>query len=73
MNKKTLNEEIEAEYDLKSLRVRRVGVGRAEKSNYGVILDSDVAIDFPTSEAVNEALRMLSRIIKQNQSELTQK
>ncbi len=73
MNKKNFNDEMEPEYDLKSLRVRRVGVGRAEKSNYGIILDSDVAKDFPSSESVNEALRMLSRIIKQNQTELTHK
>lgn len=38
-----------------------------------VVLDSDVAEDFPSSEAVNEALRFLVRITKQHKAELTQK
>ena len=38
-----------------------------------VILDSDVAEDFPSSEAVNEALRFLSRITKEHKGELTHK
>ena len=38
-----------------------------------VLLDSDVAEDFPTSEAVNEALRFLSRITEEHKSELTHK
>ncbi len=42
MNEKNLNDELETEYDLTKLRVRRVGAGRAAESKYGVILDSDV-------------------------------
>ncbi|MGC2235252.1 MAG: hypothetical protein WA584_03775 [Pyrinomonadaceae bacterium] len=38
-----------------------------------VVLDSDVAEDFPSSEAVNEALRFLSRITKEHKAELTHK
>lgn len=38
-----------------------------------VVLDSDVANDFPSSEAVNEALRFLARITKEHKSELTHK
>ncbi len=38
-----------------------------------VVLDSDVAVDFPSSEAVNEALRFLARITKEHKSELTHK
>ncbi len=38
-----------------------------------VVLDSDVAEDFPSSEAVNEALRFLARITKQHKNELAQK
>lgn len=48
----------------------------AEKYNLikrTVVLDSDVADDFPSSEAVNEALRFLSRITKQHKSELNLK
>jgi hypothetical protein len=73
MNNKTLDDDLEPEYDLTKLRVRRVGAGRATKSKYGVILDSDVAQDFPSSEAVNEALRTISRLVKQTQIEITHK
>ena len=38
-----------------------------------VVLDSDVAEDFPSSEAVNEALRFLARITKEHKNELTHK
>ena len=38
-----------------------------------VTLDSDVAEDFPSAEAVNEALRFLSRITKEHKGELTHK
>ena len=38
-----------------------------------VILDSDVADVFPSSEAVNEALRFLARITKEHKGELTHK
>jgi hypothetical protein len=33
-----------------------------------VVLDSDVAENFPSAESVNEALRFLVRITKENQS-----
>ena len=48
----------------------------AEKYNQmkrTVVLDSDVAEDFPSSEAVNEALRFLARITKEHKGELTPK
>ena len=38
-----------------------------------IVLDTDVAEDFPSSEAVNEALRFLARITKQHKGELTHK
>lgn len=38
-----------------------------------VVLDSDVAEAFPSSEAVNEALRFLARITKEHKGELTHK
>jgi hypothetical protein len=38
-----------------------------------VLLDKDVAEDFPSSESVNEALRFLARITKENKGELTHK
>lgn len=62
-----MNDELRPEYDLRSLRVRKLGRGR--KSFGGVIrLEPDVAEVFPDAEAVNEALRFLIRITKENQS-----
>jgi hypothetical protein len=61
-----MNDELRPEYDLRSLRVRRLGPGR--KSFGGVVrLEPDVAEVFPDAEAVNEALRFLIRITKENQ------
>jgi hypothetical protein len=61
-----MNDELRREYDLRSLRVRKLGRGR--KSFGGVIrLEPDVAEVFPDAEAVNEALRFLIRITKENQ------
>jgi hypothetical protein len=65
----TLNDELKPEYDLKSLRVRKVGEGR--KLLNQIQLDVDVAKIFPDSNSVNEALRFLIRITKENKSELT--
>lgn len=54
-------DDLRSEYDLKGLRIRRVGEGR--KGNY-VQLDPYVAQFFPDSGSVNEALRFLIRITK---------
>ncbi|HKS27201.1 MAG TPA: hypothetical protein VJS44_05250 [Pyrinomonadaceae bacterium] len=60
------DDELRPEYDLRSLRVRKLGRGR--NSFGGVIrLEPDVAEVFPDAEAVNEALRFLIRITKENQ------
>lgn len=67
--KKTRNEEqdeLRPEYNLRSLRVRRVGAGRAASNTKFVQLAADVAEVFPDSESVNEALRFLIRITKEN-------
>jgi len=48
----------------------------AEKYNQmqcTIVLDSDVADEFPSSESVNEALRFLVRITKQHTGELANK
>lgn len=59
------NDEFRSEYDLHSLRVRKMGQGR--KSFSGVVrLEPDVAEVFPNAEAVNEALRFLIRVTKEN-------
>lgn len=71
MNTDTLNEDLKSEYDLNSLRVRKIGEGRRLLNQ--IQLDVDVAKVFPDSKSVNEALRFLIRITKQHQTELTQK
>jgi len=38
-----------------------------------IVLDSDIADKFPSSESVNEALRFLVRITEKHQTELTHK
>ena len=43
------------------------------RTQRAVVLDSDIADKFPSSESVNEALRFLVRITEQHQTELTQK
>jgi hypothetical protein len=60
-------DELRAEYDLRSLRVRRVGAGRQSFGGAMIRLEPDVAEVFPDSEAVNEALRFLIRITKENE------
>jgi hypothetical protein len=73
MSNTNLNDELNSEYDLSNLRVRKVGAERAAKMARGVVLDSDVAEEFPDSAAVNEALRFLIRVTKQGRTELTPK
>lgn len=71
MNKDTLNDDLKPEYNLKSLKVRKIGEGR--KLLNQIHLDVDVARVFPDSQAVNEALRFLIRITKEHRTELTHK
>ncbi|HEX8068578.1 MAG TPA: hypothetical protein VF546_01415 [Pyrinomonadaceae bacterium] len=60
------NDELRPEYDLRRLQVRKLGRGR--KSFGGVVrLEPDVAEVFPDADAVNEALRFLIRITRENQ------
>jgi hypothetical protein len=68
--KTNMEDELRLEYDLKSLRVRKVGVGRKNKASVTVCLEPDVAKVFPDSEAVNEALRLLIRMRKKDKSSL---
>ncbi len=65
-NKTGMNDELRSEYDLRKLRVRRVGSGRKTFGGVNIRLEPDVAEMFPDSEAVNEALRFLIRITKEN-------
>ena len=68
------NDELLPEYDLEFSKSKPNRF--AEEYNQmkrTVVLDSDVAEDFPSSEAVNEALRFLARITKEHKRELTHK
>ena len=65
-----MEDDLRPEYDLYSLRVRKVGPGRKSFGKLTVCLEPDVAEMFPDAESVNEALRFLIRITKQNRSTL---
>jgi hypothetical protein len=56
-----LEDDLRPEYDLKSLKVRRMGAGRKNFAGTTVKLEPDVAEMFPNADAVNEALRFLIR------------
>jgi hypothetical protein len=62
-------DDLRPEYDLRSLRVRKLGPGRA---NFGDVirLEPDIADAFPDANAVNQALRFLIRITKENRGAL---
>lgn len=62
-----LKDELRPEYDLKSLRIRKLGVGRKSFGGVVVRLEPDVAEMFPNADAVNEALRFLVRVARENQ------
>jgi len=67
--KKVLNEledELRTEYEPESLQVRKVSPKRKDFGIATVALEPDVAELFPDSESVNEALRLLIRIVKEN-------
>jgi hypothetical protein len=69
MKKDESEDELRPEYDLSTLRVRKLGPGR--KSFGDVIkLEPDVARAFPNADAVNEALRFLIRVTKENRNDL---
>lgn len=64
--KPEMEDELRSEYDLKSLRVRKLGSGRKSFGGTTVRLEPDVAEMFPNAEAVNEALRFLIRVMQDN-------
>ncbi|MBW4654766.1 MAG: hypothetical protein KME20_17260 [Kaiparowitsia implicata GSE-PSE-MK54-09C] len=65
-DKSEMEDDLRTEYDLKSLRVRRLGSGRKGFGSTTVQLEADVAEMFPDADAVNEALRFLIRVIRDN-------
>ena len=62
-----MDDELRPEYDLKSMRVRKLGSGRRSFAVTTVQLDPDVAAMFPNAGAVNEELRFLIKVMQQNQ------
>jgi len=69
MTKNKRGDELPPEYDLSTLRVRKLGPGR---KNFGDVirLEPDVASAFPNADAVNEALRFLIRVTKERRNDL---
>jgi len=65
-----MDDELRPEYDLASLRVRKLGPGRKSFGGSVVRLEPDVAEVFPDADSVNEALRFLIRITKENKPPL---
>lgn len=65
--KTEMEDELRPEYDLRTLRVRKLGPGRKRFGDV-VRLEPDVAEAFPDADSVNEALRFLIRVTKENQS-----
>jgi hypothetical protein len=59
-----MDDDLRPEYDFTQLPVVARGQGR-KRSSLTVQLDRDVAELFPDSEAVNEGLRLLTRLIQQ--------
>ncbi|MCL0083645.1 hypothetical protein M1N52_03595 [Thermodesulfovibrionales bacterium] len=61
-----MEDELRPEYDLMSLKVRKVSPERKNFFGITVRLEADVAKVFPDSGSVNEALRFLIRTIQKN-------
>ena len=66
-----MDDELRPEYDLRSLRVRKVGPKRKSFREQSIQLEPDVAEIFPDSESVNEALRFLIRITREHKPAFT--
>ncbi len=66
--KDEMEDELRPEYDLRSLRVRRIGHERTAFNGQIIQLAPDVAELFPNSESVNEALRFLIRVTRGNKT-----
>ena len=63
-----MEDDLRTEYDLNSLRIRKLGSGRKSFGGATVRLEPDVAEIFPNADAVNEALRFLIRVMRDNQA-----
>ena len=68
------NDELLPKYDLdySKSKLNRFAA-KYQQMRRTVVLDSDVAENFPSSESVNEALRFLVRVTRENQTHLQNK
>ncbi|MFO0127982.1 MAG: hypothetical protein ACK54J_12330 [Pseudanabaena sp.] len=69
-NNQDLEDDLRPEYDFSRMKggVRGKYVERYRTGTNIVLLDPDVALAFPTSEAVNEALRLLMQIAQRQKT-----
>jgi hypothetical protein len=65
-----MEDELRSEYDLKTLKVRKMGADCRKLGETVIRLDKDVAEIFTSAESVNEALRFLITITKHNQNKI---
>jgi hypothetical protein len=74
MNKDDLpiEDDLRPEYNLKNLRVRKVGSERKGLVGKTIHLEPDVAEVFPDANSVNEALRFLIRMMRQNKEPISE-
>ena len=63
-----MEDDLRAKYDLNSLRIRKLGSERKSFGGATVRLEPDVAETFPNADAVNEGLRLLIRVMRDNQA-----
>ena len=66
-DKTIIQDELRPEYDLRKLRVRKLGPARTQFGNF-VKLEPDVAAVFTDAAFVNEALRCLIQDSKENRN-----
>jgi hypothetical protein len=58
-------DDLRPEYDFAAMQIVARGSGRKKKGEVAVILAPDVAKKFPTSKAVNNALRLIIEVADQ--------
>lgn len=59
------DEDLRPEYDLDRLKVVARGPARIKPDDVSVVLEPDVAELFPDAAAVNQALRFLARVTRE--------
>jgi hypothetical protein len=65
-----MEDELRSEYNLKTLRARKMGADHQKFGHTIIKLDEDVVEIFTSAESVNQALRFLITITKDNQNKI---